>query len=151
LNEIYVFRADTFLFEYVNQGALNNIGYSLDELQGMTPIDVKPEYTKDSFLEVVNPLLTGEQNIVVFKTINRRRDGSLYPVEVHLQLVDEANDRVFVAIISDITERERAEKQLKDELNKSLLLGILRIRLGALLILMIFLRRQRRRLVWLLR
>ena len=49
LNEIYVFRADTFLFEYVNQGALNNIGYSLDELQGMTPIDVKPEYTKDSF------------------------------------------------------------------------------------------------------
>ncbi|AUC61585.1 Circadian input kinase A [Cyanobacterium sp. HL-69] len=123
LNEIYVFRADTFLFEYVNQGALNNIGYSLDELQGMTPIDVKPEYTKDSFLEVVNPLLTGEQNIVVFKTIHRRRDGSLYPVEVHLQLVDEANDRVFVAIISDITERERAEKQLKDELNKSLLLG----------------------------
>ncbi|MBE9222903.1 CBS domain-containing protein [Cyanobacterium stanieri LEGE 03274] len=123
LNEIYVFSADTLLFEYVNQGALNNIGYGLEELQKMTPIDIKPEYDRDSFQGLIHPLLMGEEKILVFKTIHRRRDNSLYPVEVHLQLVDEGKRRVFVAILSDITERQRAEKQLKDELDKSLLLG----------------------------
>ncbi|MGY6528332.1 MAG: CBS domain-containing protein [Cyanobacterium sp.] len=123
LNEIYVFSADTLLFEYVNQEALNNIGYSWQELQKMTPLNIKPEYNLDSFQDLINPLLTEEQNIALFKTIHRRRDGSFYPVEVHLQLVDEGNRRVFLAIILDITERERAEKQLKDELEKSLLLS----------------------------
>lgn len=123
LNEIYVFSEETLLFEYVNQGALQNIGYSWKELQQMTLLDINCEYNHDGFQEVLKPLLNATQNIVVFKTIHRRQDGSVYPVEVHLQLVIDEDKRVFLAIALDITERERAEKQLKKELHKSLLLS----------------------------
>ena len=34
LNEIYLFDSATLRFEYVNQGALHNIGYALDEDEG---------------------------------------------------------------------------------------------------------------------
>ncbi|MEE9934433.1 MAG: PAS domain S-box protein, partial [Deltaproteobacteria bacterium] len=45
LNEIYIFDAETLRFEYVNQGALRNIGFSLEEMRSMTPLDIKPSFT----------------------------------------------------------------------------------------------------------
>ena len=44
-NEIYIFHADSFKFILVNEGARNNLGYSNDELQKLTPLDLKPEFT----------------------------------------------------------------------------------------------------------
>ena len=48
----------------------------------------------------------------VFSTIHRRADGSDYPVEVHLQLFDQRQDPVFLAVIQDISERTRREEEL---------------------------------------
>ena len=113
LNEIYLFDADTQRFEYVNAGAQSNIGYSLEELRGRTPLDLKPEFTEASFRELIQPLLDREKSKLVFETIHRRADGSRYPVEVHLQLVEQPGHRVFVAIILDLTERRQAEASLR--------------------------------------
>ncbi|MBI5685036.1 MAG: PAS domain S-box protein [Verrucomicrobia bacterium] len=112
LNEIYVFDAETLRFEYVNQGALRNLGYSLETMRTMTPLDLKPEFTEASFRETTGPLLRHEKDLHVFQTVHRRADGSLYPVEVHLQLVEHEGKRSFLAIIMDITERKQAEDAL---------------------------------------
>lgn|GEM_PF-5121849 len=45
LNEVYVFEADTLKFVKANRSARENLGYSMDELREMTPLDIKPEYT----------------------------------------------------------------------------------------------------------
>ena len=42
LNEIYLFREHDLRFEYVNRGALTNLGFSLDEMLSRTPVDIKP-------------------------------------------------------------------------------------------------------------
>ena len=47
------------------------------------------------------------------RTDHRRADGSLYPVEVHLQLIEHAGSEIFLAIILDITARKRAEEELR--------------------------------------
>lgn len=114
LNEIYVFTTDTLKFIYVNRGALQNIGYDLKTLQNLTPLDIKPEYSLETFYDLIQPLLTQEKEIIVFQTIHQRQDNSCYPVEIHLQLVKQDDKSVFLAIGNDITERKQAESALRE-------------------------------------
>lgn len=113
LNELYVFDAETLRFEFVNAGACRNLGYSIEALRSMTPLDLKPDFTEGAFRALLEPLLRHEQEKIVFFTVHRRADGSLYDVEVHLQLFDQYEHRVFFAVILDITERKKAEEELK--------------------------------------
>lgn len=110
-SEIYVFDSETLHFTEANAGALHNLGYSLDELRELTPLDLKPSHTQASFAELIAPLAMGERDEVAFSTIHRRKDGSTYPVEVRLDLLAEENPPVFVAIIQDITERVAADAE----------------------------------------
>jgi signal transduction histidine kinase/CheY-like chemotaxis protein len=55
------------------------------------------------------PLRSGLRKSVTLRTRHRRRDGSEYPVELHLQFMRGDGDPIFVAIALDLTERERAE------------------------------------------
>jgi PAS domain S-box-containing protein len=113
LNEIYIFDAQTLHFQHVNEGALKNLGYTREKIQTMTPMDIKPEFDEVSFRKVLTPLLRDEQEKLVFQTIHQRADGSLYPVEVHLQLIEDDQDSVFLAVILDITRRRQSEEALR--------------------------------------
>ncbi|HNW33956.1 MAG TPA: PAS domain S-box protein, partial [Candidatus Ozemobacteraceae bacterium] len=112
-NEIYVFDAKTLLFRFVNQGALANLGYTFDQISLLCPVDLQPEFTTESFLQLVEPLVRHEKPLLIFETAHRRADGSRYPVEVHLQLVDHKGERVFLAIMEDITLRKQAEEKAR--------------------------------------
>lgn len=113
LNEIYIFDAETLRFELVSAGAIANLGYSLDELRAMTPLDLKPRFDAASFAALVAPLRSGELPAIRLETVHRRADGSHYPVEVHLQLVAQDERRVFLATILDLTERKLADSRLR--------------------------------------
>ncbi|MEW6288059.1 MAG: PAS domain S-box protein [Chloroflexota bacterium] len=113
LNEIYLFDPHSLKFQYVNNGARRNLGYSLEQLKTMTPLDLIPAFTEASFRELIAPLINREQESLTFETDHRRADGSLYPVEVHLQLIEHAGSEIFLAIILDITARKRAEEELR--------------------------------------
>ncbi|MEK7697722.1 MAG: diguanylate cyclase, partial [Pseudomonadota bacterium] len=111
-NEIYVFCAESLRFVQVNQGAQRNLGYNMEELKGLTPIDLKPEFTRESFEALIAPLRRGDRERINFTTVHRRKDGSDYPVDVQLQFMRHETPPVFVAIIQDITERRQAEERL---------------------------------------
>lgn len=113
LNEIFVFDAETLKFTYVNKGAQQNLGFSQKELLNMTPLDIKPKFTQEQFEQMLAPLRSGEKNIIVFKTEHKRKNKSIYDVEVHLQLYQHGKDCLFFAIILDITERKLAEEKLQ--------------------------------------
>ncbi|MCP5004273.1 MAG: PAS domain S-box protein [Planctomycetes bacterium] len=112
LNEVYIFNKESLKFIQVNKGARQNLGYSMEELLNLTPLDLKPEFTYESFTKLVMPLLTGEEELVEFTTLHRRKDHSLYDVDVHIQLSTFQSAPVFVAIILDITKRKEAEAKL---------------------------------------
>ncbi|AWH75732.1 PAS domain-containing sensor histidine kinase [Dokdonia sp. Dokd-P16] len=105
LNEIFIFDATSLRFINANVGAQENIGYTLDELTSMTPVDIKPEFTETQFREYIAPLLKGDEKKLIFKTKHERKDGSHYPVEIHLQPSNADDTNTLVAIILDITER----------------------------------------------
>lgn len=111
-NEIYLFDAHTLRFIEASHGARENLGYSMEELRLLTPVDLKP-MTLEEFEAVLVPLRRNEQDRIMFETSHRRKDGTSYPVEVRLQLSAEEAPPVFLAIIQDISERKAAEQLLQ--------------------------------------
>jgi diguanylate cyclase (GGDEF)-like protein/PAS domain S-box-containing protein len=112
LNEIYIFDAETLHFIQVNEGARNNLGYTLAELKQLTPLDIKPEYSPEKF-DYLTGLLKKGLGQVVFETLHQRKDGSLYPVSVNLQLHKGVEGSVFYAVINDISERKSSDAKIK--------------------------------------
>ncbi len=110
LNEIYIFDAVTYKFLRINRGAKENLGYPEGECCHLTPLDIKPDITKEQFDELLRPLREGKKKKINFSTIHRRKDGTTYPVEVFLQPATYGGKDAFVAIVPDITERKRAEQ-----------------------------------------
>ena len=111
-NEIYVFDANTYQFKYVNQGAINNIGYSLSEIKKLTPIAIKTEYTISSFDKMLQPLKAGTTKMISFETTLRRKNGTIYPVEVNIHLSKQEDEEVFLSVINDITEKKKFEEEI---------------------------------------
>ncbi|OFY52009.1 MAG: hypothetical protein A2X22_07180 [Bacteroidetes bacterium GWF2_49_14] len=129
LNEIYVFDAKTLTFSFVNKGALRNIGYTLEELRRLTPVDIKPLVSQELFNSMVLPLRNGTVPSIQFQTVHRRKDRSDYPVEVFLQLMESDQGQVFLAVINDITERVKSDKLLEEQREE---LEVKNLELGAL-------------------
>lgn len=111
-NEIYFFDSESHRFVRVNRGALDNLGYTAEEIRTMTPLDLKSDFDVASFNDLLRPLRNGERNELLFETRHRRKDGSEYPIQVHLQLSRRTEPPMFVAIITDIAQRKDLESQL---------------------------------------
>jgi PAS domain S-box-containing protein len=113
LDCVFIFDDQTLNFSYVNQGAVKQFGYSCEEFAEMTPLDLDLGYAEQTFREMIAPLIAGEQVSLTFQQTPHRKDGSELPVEVFLQYVSPQEDnRRFVAIVRDITERKRMEDSL---------------------------------------
>ena len=115
LNEIFVFDARSLIFKQVNQAALDNLGYIYEEILKMSPLDIKPFVNQGYFERLVAPLRKQEKDVIIFETVHQRKNGSQYPVEVHLQLHKFGHENLFAAIVMDISERKRTEEILKSD------------------------------------
>ncbi len=117
-NEIYLFRKSDLKFTYLNHGALHKIGYSLDEILKMTPVDIKPEFNESTFRALLNSLDSSHLERLVFETQHQRKDGSFYDVEVALQLLSWGIEATYVVFASDISDRKEIERQLAESEQK---------------------------------
>ncbi|MCA9279151.1 MAG: PAS domain S-box protein [Phycisphaeraceae bacterium] len=112
---IFIFDAQSLKFVYINRGAQEQVGYTEDELLSMTPLDIKPDFDKESFLRHVYPLVSKRESSITFRTDHLHKDGHRIPVEVTLQLVENLGSHGrFVAIVRDISERLTFEKGLQN-------------------------------------
>jgi PAS domain S-box-containing protein len=106
LDAIFMHGVEDKTFFYVNQGAINSLGYTQKELLQMTPLDISPEYDEQKIGQLLAPLFNGSQQKLIFQTVHQRKDGSLFPVEIFLQCISIAGQQNhFIAVARDITER----------------------------------------------
>jgi PAS domain S-box-containing protein len=112
VNEIFIFDYDTLHFIYANHASLENIGYSIEELKRMNPYDIKPDISVESFTEIIAPLKQGTVDKISFETFHERKDKSLYNAEIKLQKGFYSGKSVFIAYITDITEKKHQENSI---------------------------------------
>ncbi|MDH5776010.1 MAG: PAS domain-containing protein, partial [Nitrospirota bacterium] len=96
------------------KGGVRNLGYTMGEMSTMTPLLLNPEFSEESFRLLIEPLRTGVTQKVDFRTIHRRKNGTTYPVETHLQHRQHEGRGVFFAIILDLSEQVETEKELQE-------------------------------------
>ncbi|CAG1020234.1 two-component system, NtrC family, sensor histidine kinase AtoS [Methylococcales bacterium] len=83
--ELYLFNADNLRFCWLNQQAIQDLGYSRQQLLAMRVTDIYPEFTANtaSFVEKLSPLLTRKLSELRFETLQQGKD--LHPVRVMLK------------------------------------------------------------------
>ena len=87
MDSVFMFDPETLKFFYVNRGAMQQVGYSFDEMMQMTPLDIKTEFSAAEFRRKVDQLIAREQPSLTFETIHRHKNGTHIPVEVFLQYI----------------------------------------------------------------
>ena len=110
LNELYIFREDTLHFIQASKSALQNLGYEMDELKQLTPLDLKIGLDEEKMAQWVSALKSGEKEGIVFESTHRRKDGTTYPVEARLQYLRSETPPVFLAEVSDISEHRKTQQ-----------------------------------------
>ncbi|WP_167482877.1 PAS domain-containing sensor histidine kinase [Leptospira jelokensis] len=96
---------------FVNNAACINFGYTKEELLSMTMFQVDPLFTKEIWDAHWKEIL--EKKTFTLETINKRKDGSLFPIEVTVNLVEYGGKQYNCAIVRDITEQKLNEAKLK--------------------------------------
>ena len=90
------------------------LGYSAEELRTLTFVDITYEADREANRRLAAELLEGKRQSFQLIKRNRRKDGSLMWVSIHVSLIPGtgSNEQMFMSIVDDITERKRAEEAL---------------------------------------
>ncbi|MEZ4493997.1 MAG: PAS domain S-box protein [Dehalococcoidia bacterium] len=111
-DEVLIIDAGTMTILQTNAGARENLGYSDDELVGMPVWRLLPEENAESIEDLIAPLRNGETHRLNIDGNLRRKDGTTYPVETRVQLLEHDESPVYVAIVRDVSERRVLEQAL---------------------------------------
>jgi PAS domain S-box-containing protein len=93
----------------VNGQAAETLGYSREELISMHPRDIDVDQDEAAIERIRQRVAAGER--LTFETRHRRKDGTVFPVEIRLGHFEQ-DGRRFLALARDITERKRAEQRV---------------------------------------
>jgi PAS domain S-box-containing protein len=112
---VFMFSADSLNFVYANEGAVAQTGYTRAELAEMTPLDIEPEFSREQFRELIDPLVAGVVDHVSFRTVHRTKSGDDIPVDIMLEHRPGSGDSssgLLIAVVRDITEHVAMERLL---------------------------------------
>jgi len=109
-DSVFIIDRDTMQFIDVNATACETLGYNRAELLAMGPHDIKPGFTRDTLQRKFDLIVaSGETGRIA--TNHRRKDGSVFPVEVFLHAVELEGRNMLVAMARDVTERRRQQRE----------------------------------------
>jgi PAS domain S-box-containing protein len=123
--DAFFLHTDDLVIIDVNRQACESLGYSRDELIGMHPrsFDVGPSPATGARVSE----RVGEP--VTFESLHRRKDGTVFPVEVRAGRFEQEKRHFRVSLVRDITERkrlaeERERTRLTGEIHDTLAQGL---------------------------
>ncbi|PJB36777.1 MAG: hypothetical protein CO107_06810 [Deltaproteobacteria bacterium CG_4_9_14_3_um_filter_51_14] len=108
---VWVIDFDTAILE-VNNAVAKVLGYTREELLSARISDIDDNLTPKQIQDLARSM--PRDKIQVFQTWHKTKDGRRLPVEVSSSLVSYGGRTVILSIARDITERKKAEEELKD-------------------------------------
>lgn len=112
-----------------NRVAANMLGYSEDEILGLSVMDIVASSQLSNSMEALARLRSG-QTIPLYERLFRKKNGEEFPVEINVEMVRDTNGNPMhiQSVVRDITERKRTEAMLRDALEREKELGELKTR-----------------------
>ena len=99
-----------------NVSAYESLGYTKEEIIGLTVWDMDKHFNKEKWAPLVEHLKTGVRSS--FESIHYKKDGTTYPVEVSASHFQFYGVDYVVAFTRDVTERKKAEKEIEESRNQ---------------------------------
>ncbi len=97
---------------YVNDHACKSLGYTRDELLKMKIWDIDPNLDEAKWK--VHRKKTRAQVNTTIESVHRKKDGTVFPVEITINFIQFRNKKVSFSFARDITERKQSEKALRE-------------------------------------
>ena len=97
----------------INQQACRSLGYTREELLALTVADIDPLFNLDQYRQVMLHLRE-QGGVFSMEGHQRRRDGTLLPVEFRFSAVRLGDNQYILAQVRDITDRVRAEAERRE-------------------------------------
>ena len=110
-------------FLAVNDATCALLGYTREELRGLTPRAIDAAPAPGQLRRMMAELQ--REGAVHYESVRRRRDGELIPVEISSSLTEVEGEPVVLSISRDMRERQREVRRLQELTLRDELTGLL--------------------------
>jgi len=100
----------TARIRFANKAALDNYGYTKEELLDLSVPEINPVYTIEMWHKHWQVLKN--KKAVLTETLHQRKNGEIFPIEAAANYIEFGDKAYNVAFIKDTTERKKIEKVL---------------------------------------
>ena len=112
--EVLVVEPQTFKFIKANSLACVDTGFTPEEIKNKTFLELAPSLDLKKLSQMCDSLINKIRPMVSFETTFLRKDGSSYPAECKLQLVEPKKSHSEILVwVQDITERKQMENTIR--------------------------------------
>jgi len=116
---IYLVDCNSLAILDCNDGACRALGYRREELVGGGVERIFADRPREQIRAAYAALVNGDVHEANFQALHRRKNGSVFPVEINRRIHRTATGPILVGVARDITDQVRAERMLQ-ELNQTL-------------------------------
>ncbi len=112
-NEVYIIENGTYRYLYVNQAALNKLGYSREEMYQMDIFHINRTLSREKVQRMEEEVI--KKGHIFNRTIHTKKDGSTYPVQSYVQYRTFHDKEVGIIFDIDISEQVEAENRQREQ------------------------------------
>lgn len=111
-DSIFIYDRKNDRFVDVNTTACLCHGYTRDELVNMSPFDLIDGKEVTKVRNRIMDIVGAGESAGVLDTVNKRKDGSKFPVEVNFRIINSGDGDLVIATARDLTERLQSDEAL---------------------------------------
>jgi PAS domain S-box-containing protein len=120
LDGVFMFHPDTYKIFYANAGATALLGYTIDELMEMTPMDISPDMTEKLISQLADSTSGSDKRAIHIETVFQPKQGESIPVRLLLQYLHPKNEEPrYVFMARDISQHINAQREIQTSLEEA--------------------------------
>jgi PAS domain S-box-containing protein len=110
---IYLADVQRLVIVDVNAGACRALGYTREELIGLSVEKIFADRTLEQMREQYGRIAAGDDSRANFEAVHRRKDGSVFPVEISRRVHHTPAGPLLVGVARDISAHKQAQEALR--------------------------------------
>ena len=112
-DEAYIIDVNNYKITQTNRTASQSLGYSKAQICDKALYEFWEDQSRLEFETFLEPLQRGNKSLQTFEALQKRKDGTVYPVQVKLKLVLFSKNIAILAVVRDLTATRQMESKIK--------------------------------------